>query len=122
MSGDVSGHMIFVQEYLLSGDPGEVEATFADLTSGLQACMGQSFEGRTGEPWPVAEVGDERFGWLDTAGVAGGTGLGYTALVSDGSILMMGFVAEIFVGEGVTAELGADQIDQIITTMAEKIG
>ncbi len=122
--GDMSGRMVFVQEYLLSGDPGEVEATFADLTSGLQACMGQSSEGGTSEPWSVAQVGDESFGVLDTIGEPGGdaTWLGYSALVRDGSILMAGIVADIFMGEGVTAEFDADEVDQIITTMAEKIG
>jgi hypothetical protein len=126
---DMSGRMVFAQEFLLSDDPGEVEATFDALKSGLDACMGQSTEdedGSTGtsEPWPVPDVGDDRLGVLDTVSEPGGDGtwLIYSALVRDGSILMVGLVGEVFLGEGVTAELGADEIDQVITTMAEKIG
>ena len=126
---DMSGRMVFVQEFLLSDDPSDVEATFEDLKSGLESCMGRTTEDEDGhsgtsEPWPVADVGDDRLGVLDTVAEPGGDAswLLYSALVRDGSILMVGIVGEVVVGEGVTAELGADEIDQIITTMAAKIG
>jgi hypothetical protein len=126
---DMSGRMVFAQEFLLSDDPGDIESTFDALKSGLDACMGQSTEnedGSTGtsEPWPVPDVGDDRLGVLETVSEPGGDGtwLLYSALVRDGSVLMVGLVAEAFLGEGVTAELGADEIDQVITTMAQKIG
>lgn len=126
---DMSGRMVMVQEFLLSDDPGEVEATFEALKSGVNACMGASIEGEDGhtgtsEPWPVSDVGDDRLGVLDTVGEPGGDGtqLLHSALVRDGSILMVGVVGEVLVGEGVTPELGADEVDQLMTTMAAKIG
>ena len=40
--------MIFVQEFLLSGDPAEVESTFTALRDGLQACQGEIPAGEEG--------------------------------------------------------------------------
>lgn len=38
-AGDRVGHMIFVQEFLRSGDPAEIETAFNALRDGLQACQ-----------------------------------------------------------------------------------
>ena len=38
--------MIFVQEFLTSGDPVEVEATFNALRDGMRACQGRSLLAR----------------------------------------------------------------------------
>ena len=127
---DVSGRMIFVQEFLLEGDPGEVEATFEALQSGLESCEGQSTvdeDGHTAteEVWEaVPQVGDDRFGGQITIEEPGG-GAGwviYSVLMRDGSILMMEMVTEAFAGEGVTPQLSADQAAAIITASAAKIG
>ena len=63
-SGDRVGHMIFVQEFLTSGVPAEIEATFTALRDGMRACQGEIPAGDEGpgmtEPMAIPDVGDDR--------------------------------------------------------------
>ena len=65
-AGDREGHMIFVQEFLMSGDPAEAETTFNALRDGLRACQGKIPAGEEGpgkaEPMTIPDVGDDRYG------------------------------------------------------------
>ena len=77
---DRVGHMIFVQEFLRSGDPADIEATFTALRDGMQACQGEIPAGDEGpgksEPMIIPDVGEDRYGDLTTIGeaVVAGTG------------------------------------------------
>lgn len=56
--------MIFVQEFLRSGDPAEIEATFTALRDGMQACQGDIPAGEEGpgstESMAIPAVGEDR--------------------------------------------------------------
>ena len=75
-AGDRVGHMIFVQEFLVAGDPAEVESTFNALRDGMRACQGKFPAGEEGpgnaEPMTIPDVGDDRYGVLTTMEEAGG--------------------------------------------------
>ena len=127
-AGDRSGHMIFAQEFLLSGDPAEIEATFTAWREGALACMGEqpvTEDGETilSEELAIPAIGEDRFGELDTVGEPGGGAIWSlnNAMVRDGPVLMWVDVAEIVMGEGVEPELSRAEIDQILTTAAEKV-
>lgn len=90
---DRTGHMVFVQEFLTSGEPDEIEATFELLRDGMQACLGEIPAGEEGpgmaEEMQLPEVGDDRYGVLATVEEAGGWAEWrlHSALVRDGAIL-----------------------------------
>ena len=108
-AGDRVGHMIFVQEYLRSGDPAEIEATFTALRDGMQACQGEIPAGDEGpgmtDPMLIPDVGDDRYGDLTNIGEAGGGAywLLHNSLVRQGPVLMDLQVVDIVMGEGVRA-------------------
>lgn len=127
-AGDRSGHMLFAQEYLLAGDPAEIEATFAQMREGTQACMGEQSAAEDGEtvvsePLEIPAIGEDRFGELDTVEEPGGGANWYlnNAFVRDGPVLMWVDVAEIIAGEGLEPELSRAEIDTILTTAAAKV-
>jgi hypothetical protein len=131
-AGDDSGHMIFAQEFLLAGDPAEIEATFALVREGMQACMGdqpidEGGEVMRGEPLDLPAVGEERFGELDTVTQGPPEDPDWStwnlnnAFVRDGPVLMWVDVTEIVAGEEVEPELSRAEIDAIITTAAAKV-
>jgi hypothetical protein len=126
---DRSGHMIFAQEFLLADDPAEVEALFEHLREGTTACLGEqpvTEDGETivSEPLEVPAIGEDRFGELDTVGEPAGGAVWYlhNAFMRDGPVLMWTDVAEIIMGEGLTAELSREEIEAILTTAADKVG
>lgn len=126
--GDRSGHMIFLQEFLLADEPDQVEATFDALRDGLAACLGPIEAGEEGpgmsEELAVPEVGDDRYGVLVSVEEAGGAGTWYlnNALVRSGPVLMLTDVVEITLGEGLDNELDREEIDALITAAAAGIG
>ena len=91
---DRTGHMVFVQQFLLAGEPTAVQATFELLRDGMTACLG---EVDTGEEGPGAatemttpDVGDDRYGVLTTVQEAGGgEWLLHNTLVREGWVLML---------------------------------
>ena len=126
-AGDRVGHMIFVQEYLRSGDPAEIEATFTALRDGMRACQGEIPAGEEGpgrtEPMVTPDVGEDRYGDLTTIGEAGGGGywLLHNSLVRQGPVLMDLQVVDIVMGEGVQPEFTTEDIATFLTTAVEKL-
>ena len=126
-SGDRVGHMIFVQEFLTSGDPAEIEATFTALRDGMRACQGEIPAGDEGpgmtEPMAIPDVGDDRYGDLTNLGEAGGGAywLLHNSLVRQGTVLMDLQVVDIVMGEGVEPEYTTEDIATFLTTAVEKL-
>lgn len=126
-AGDRVGHMILVQEYLTSGDPAEIEATFTALRDGMQACQGDIPAGDEGpgttEPMAIPDVGEDRYGDLTTLEEAGGGAywLLYNALVRQGPVLMDLQVVDIVMGDGVQPEYSSDDIATFLTIAADKL-
>lgn len=125
--GDRVGHLIFVQEFLLTGDPAEVEASFNALRDGMRACQGRIPAGEEGpgksEPMIIPEVGDDRYGELTTLQEAGGGAywLLHNSLVRQGPVLMDLQVVDIVMGKGVQPAFTTEDIDAFLTTAVEKL-
>lgn len=125
--GDRVGHMIFVQQFLMSGDPAEVESTFEALRDGMQACQGPIPAGEEGPgttgPMTVPDVGDDRYGDLTTMEEAGGGAqwLLHNSLVRQGSVLMDLQVVDIVMGEGVEPAFTTENIGTFVTTAVDKL-
>ena len=126
-TGDRVGHMIFVQEFLLSGDPGEVETTFNALRDGMRACQGKFPAGEEGpgktEPMTIPDVGDDRYGELTTMEEAGGGAywLLHNSLVRQGPVLMDLQVVDIVMGAGVQPAFTTEDIGTFLTTADDKL-
>lgn len=115
---DRTGHMVFVQHFLLAGEPTAVQATFELLRDGMKACLGEIDTGEEGPglatEMTTPEVGDDRYGVLTTLQEAGGgEWLLHNLLVRRGGVLMMVDVVEIHVG--VDPLLTTDDVDAIVT-------
>lgn len=125
--GDRSGHMVFVQESLTSGEPDAIKATFDALRSGFEACLGDIPPGEEGpgtaEAFPVPGVGDDRFGVLTVIGESGGYGEWriHTAVVRRGSALMSMNVVDIRMGEAVDPYFTSEQVEDMIVTAANAL-
>ena len=126
-AGDRVGHLIFVQEFLRSGDPAEIEATFNALRDGLTACQGEIPAGEEGpgrtEPMAIPALGDDRYGEVSTVEEAGGGGywLLHNSLVRQGAVLMQMQVVDIVMGDGVEPEFSAEDIESFLTTAVDKL-
>lgn len=126
-AGDREGHMVFVQEFLMAADPGEVATTFDALRDGMRACEGDFPAGEEGpgtvEEITVAEVGDDRYAQLTTMEEAGGGAywLVYSTLVRRGPVLMTMQVGDIVMGEGVQPVVGTEDVDAFLTTAVDKL-
>ena len=98
---DRSGHMIFVQEFLMSGEPDDVEATFELVRDGMEACLGEIPADEEGpglaEEMELPDVGDDRYGTLLTMNEAGDWAEWrlHNVLVRDGSVLVSMMVVDI---------------------------
>jgi hypothetical protein len=124
---DRTGHMVFVQQFLASGDADELATTFELLRSGSEACFGpiaatEEGPGRA-EAMPVPAVGDARFGVLTTMEEAGGSAewLLHNAFVLDNDVLMSLLVVDIRAGEGIEPFYSTDDIDEMIAIAAESM-
>jgi hypothetical protein len=126
-TGDRVGHLIFVQEFLMSGDPAEVETTFNALRAGIRACHGKIPAGDEGpgksEPMTIPAVGDDRYGELTTLEEAGGRAywLLHNSLVRQGPVLMDLQVVDIVMGAGVQPVFTTEDIGTFISTAVEKL-
>lgn len=126
-AGDRAGHMIFVQEYLTSGDLAEIQATFTALRDGMQACQGKIPAGEEGpgmtEPMAIPDVGEDRYGELTSLGEAGGRGywLLHNSLVRQGPVLMDLQVVDIVMGDGVQPQYTTEDIAKFLTIAVEKL-
>ena len=122
---DRTGHMVFVQQFLTSGDDDELAATFELLRSGSEACFGPIEAGEEGpgqaEAMPIPEVGDARFGVLTTIEEAGGWAEWrlHNAFVLDDDVMMSFLVVDIRAGDGVEPYYSTDDIDEMISIAAD---
>lgn len=125
--GDREGHLIFVQEFLMAGDPAEVETTFDALRTGLHACEGEIPAGEEGpgnaEPMTIPEVGEDRYGVLTTVEEAGGGAywLLHSSLVRQGPVLMELQVVDIVMGEQAKPAFTTEDIAAFLLTAVEKL-
>jgi hypothetical protein len=124
---DRTGHMVFVQQFLTTGDDDELAATFELLRSGFEACFGPIAATEEGpgqaEAMPVPDVGDARFGVLTTIEEAGGSAEWrlHNAFVLDNDVLMSFLVVDIRAGDGVEPYYSTDDIDEMITIAADSM-
>jgi hypothetical protein len=124
---DRTGHMVFVQQFLTSGDADELATTFELLRSGSEACFGPIAVGEEGpgqaEAMPVPAVGDARFGVLTTIEEAGGSAEWrlHNAFVLDNDVLMSFLVVDIRAGDGVEPYYSTDDIDEMIAIAADSM-
>jgi hypothetical protein len=122
---DRTGHMVFAQQFLTSGDGDELATTFELLRSGSEACFGSIAAGEEGpgqaEEMPVPEVGDARFGVLTIIEEAGGSAEWrlHNAFVLDNDVLMSFLVVDIRAGDGVEPYYSTDDIDEMIAIAAD---
>jgi hypothetical protein len=101
---DRTGHMIFLQEFLYAGKPGEIKESFDLLRAGMIECFGEIPAGDEGpgfaEELAVPEVGDDRIGVMTTIEEAGGWAEWriQEVLVRDGPSMMKLVVVDIRAG------------------------
>jgi hypothetical protein len=126
-AGDREGHLVFVQEFLMAGDPDEVATTFEALRDGMRACEGDFPAGEEGpgtvEPMTIPDVGDDRYGELTTLEEAGGRAywLLHNSLVREGPVLMTLQVVDIVMGEGVEPVVTTEDIGTYLTPAVDKL-
>ena len=124
---DRTGHMVFVQEFLTSGEPDEIETTFGLLRDGMQACLGDIPAGEEGpgtaEAMALPNVGDDRDGVLMTIEEAGGGAEWrlHNALVRQGAVLMYMDVVDIRAGEGVEPYYSIDDVGQFVEIATDRL-
>lgn len=122
---DRSGHMVFLQEFLYSGDSDEIEDTFTLLREGLTACLGAIPAGEEGPgtavEMVVPEVGDDRFGVLTTIEEAGGWAEWriHNVIMRGGPVMMSLVVVDI--RADADPYFTADEFDDIVLIAAEKL-
>ena len=122
---DREGHMIFVQEWLTSGESDELELVFDDISAAFKECLGDIPAGEEG-PGTVAEVdiepiGDQRVAALTQFEEAGGVGTWniYSVFIRAGTVLMGATAVDIVMGD-LEQELTLDDFDKILSTALSK--
>ena len=124
---DRTGHMVFVQEFLTSAEPDEIETTFELIRDGMLACLGDDPADQGGpgtvETVTIPDVGDDRSGFLISVGQADASADGrlYNILVRRGPVLMLIVVADVTAGEGVEPQFSIDDIGKLIQTTVDKL-
>lgn len=123
---DREGHMIFVQEWLASGESDELELVFNDISAAFNECLGDIPAGEEG-PGTITNVGiepvgDQRVGALTQFEEAGGVGTWniYSVFVRYGTILMGMTAVDIVLGD-LPAEFEVADLDRIISEAISKI-
>lgn len=122
-------HLVFVQEFLASGEADATGATYDALVAGGDACLGTEVT-PDGEKvrttgLTVAGLGDESHGWRNLVIEPGPAGRSATwdlrqVLVRDGGVLLMAQVAEITT-PGVSTVLDDAKVESILQTMVDKL-
>lgn len=123
---DRSGHMVFVQESMISDEPNVLSETFDALVLGSEACLGEIPAGEEGPgssaKVTIEDVGDQQIAVLTEIEEAGGTGMWhiYTAIVRKGSVLVSLMAADVVLGD-LPSELQLDDFDRIVQTALGKL-
>jgi len=122
---DREGHMIFVQEWLASGESDELELVFNDISAAFKECLGEIPAGEEG-PGTVTEVdiepiGDQRVAALTQFAEAGGVGTWniYSVFIRAGTVLMGATAVDIVMGD-LEPELKLADLDEILSTALSK--
>jgi hypothetical protein len=124
---DQVGHRVFVQEFLTSAGPEQIESTFNLLRAGTTSCVGAI---PTGDEGPgeavlveVPEVGDDRIGTLTTVAEAGGGAEWriHNVLVRDGAVLMAVSVVDIRAGELTEPLLTSEDVGDVVRAAYERL-
>lgn len=122
-------HLVFVQEFLATGDPAGLAATYDALVAGGDACLGTETtdDGETVRTTvlTVSALGDASHGWRDLVSEPGPAGRSATwnlrrVLVRDGDVLLMAQVAEI-TSPRVPTVLDDARVGAILETMVDKL-
>ncbi len=122
---DRKGHMIFVQEYLTSGDQASITSTFDAVRDGMKACLGVLPAGDEGPGTATAmrvpNVGDDRYGVLTVVEEAGGWAKWRlsTTLIRRGQVLVFLNVVDIIAG--VPPQFSDSDIDGFTMTAVAKL-
>jgi hypothetical protein len=120
---DRSGHMVFVQEFLLAGEPDEIETTFDLLRDGMEACLGEMPAGEEGpgtaEAMTLPEVGDDRYGVLYLVAEQGDWAEWrlHNALVREGPVLALFDIVDI--RADVEPYYTVDEVGEMVTTAVD---
>lgn len=122
------GNMVAVQESLLAGDAADIEATFTALRDGVTACFGGPTESEDGSytsaELAVGDLGDDRIASRDVLLQADGAEVAWTnntALVRKGAVLMGVNVIEVVLGADTQPVLTEENVQAILTTIADKL-
>lgn len=124
---DRTGRLVFIQEFLTSAEPGEIETTFNLLRDGMAACLGPIPAGEEGpgraEAIDIVAVGEDRVAVLTTIEEAGGGAQWYlySALVRTGPTLASVTLVEITAGEGVAPEESAASFGEVVTIAVDRL-
>lgn len=123
--GDRKGHMVFVQQFLTSGEPAEIERTFDLLRDGMKACLGDIPAGEEGpgtaKAMAVPRVGDDRYGVLTIIQEAGGLAQWrlHNTVVRQGAVMMLIDVVDI--RAGVAPLYSIDEVGTFVTRAVGKL-
>lgn len=122
---DREGHMIFVQEWLTSGESDELELVFGDISAAVKECLGDIPAGEEG-PGTITEaeiepIGDQRVAALTQFEEAGGVGTWniYSVFIRAGTVLMGVTAVDIVLGD-LEPELTVADLDEILPTALSK--
>lgn len=122
---DREGHMIFVQEWLTSGEPDELELVFDDISAAVKECLGDIPAGEEG-PGTITEaeiepIGDQRVAALAQFEEAGGVGTWniYSVFIRAGTVLMGVTAVDIVLGD-LEPELTVADLNEILSTALAK--
>jgi hypothetical protein len=123
-------HIVFVQEFLMSGETGQVEKAYDALAAGVEDCWGEETKYPDGEvgnssSFEVPAIGDDRIGTRELVKEPGPAQQSATwdirnVIARDGDVLLGITVAEITT-EKVKPMLDDARIGEIVTTIADRL-
>ena len=126
MPKDREGHMVFVQQWLTSGDADQLESRFVDISVAFRSCLGEIPAGEEG-PGTISEIeiepiGDQRFAVLTRFEEAGSAGFWniYSVLVRTGTVLMSMTAVDIVLGD-TPVESELPDLDELLSTALSKL-
>ena len=102
---DREGHVVFVQEFLVSGSARDLARDFDLIRGGLDACLGDIPAGEEGPGYvsavSLSDIGNQRAGYLYEIGEAGGSGTWYvySSFVREDDVLLSMTVADVVLGD-----------------------
>ena len=120
MPEDREGHIIFVQEFLMTDEPAALMSLFDAVSPAFSDCVGPLPAGEEGAGTvslvDIELLGDQRIAALATIEEAGGGGTWYvySVLVRKGSVLASFTIADVVLGD-LEAEVDVDVVAEIVS-------